>query len=168
MRQRIFDMNLPVDAHAELEVQKTAVASYYAKKFSKMSGHELKYITVYLSSDYETVFIEEFVDPKNFQKYINNKGEIKANAHDPKEQEVVQAFVHFSLHKSGGQLMVSDVQGWFPLLCDPEICTLNVDSGLGTVGNHNKTAINNFSSEHTCSQVCRKLGLTVLPAAPAP
>ena len=173
VKDHIYDANsfgIQIDEHARLEAQKTGIASYFAQKFSEKSGYKLNYVPVYISSDHEAVFIEEFVDvsSSSFLKYVNNNGLPTSNTPQKDQQEIVEAFVHFSLHSSGGQLMVADIQGWFPLLCDPEICTLNVDGGLGTVGNHNKTAINNFSNGHTCSQVCRKLGLTVLPAAPAP
>ena len=165
----IFDhLPIPLDEHARLEAQKTGIASYYAEKFSTESGHKLEYVPVFVSQDYEPVFIEEFIDKpaRSFFKFVGNQGELQPNIKKtppPEDQKICEAFTHFSLHKSGGDLMVCDVQGWFPVLTDPEIATREIDGkNIGTVGNHNTKAIQKFSATHVCSDICQVLQLSKL------
>jgi len=71
-----------------------------------------------------------------------------------------QAFLHFSHHFSGGNIMVCDIQGVGDVYTDPQILTPDGEGhGRGNIG---KRGIERCLRNHVCNAVCRRLGLPPL------
>ena len=101
-----------------------------------------------------------------FKKYTSNNGWI-ANSYNSNgvaawEVEAMEAFTHYSYHKSGGQLIVCDLQGRYRHnrysknksrfeLTDPAICSRNRTYGPTDLG---EKGIETFFSNHTCNKFC--------------
>ena len=109
---------------------------------------------------------------KGFLKWINNRGEILIPPGSSDFSMAVEAFAHFSLDQSGGQLMVSDLQGVLKLgtgdcrrvhLTDPQILSLDQSFGAADLG---PVAMQTFRSLHVCNALCKKLGLSSLSGLP--
>ena len=68
--------------------------------------------------------------------------------------EIAQAFSHFSYVRSGGQIMVTDIQGVYNaeesvlLLADPQILSLSQGFGPGDLG---VRGMIRFFATHTCN-----------------
>jgi len=67
----------------------------------------------------ECITVEKYLEGE-FQKYINNTGDVFGGSELTMKAE---AFSHFTYQKSGQQLMVVDIQGVSHQLFDPEIAT---------------------------------------------
>ena len=93
----------------------------------------------------------EFLMPGVYVKHNNNYGHIGSR------REVPQAFSHFTLERSRGELIVVDIQGVGDFFTDPQIHTRD-GRGYG-VGNMGAAGIRQFSASHRCNAVCRALGL---------
>lgn len=151
----------------KITVQTQAVARYYAEKFSALTpNHSLCYAPLYMGEmDNDVFLIEQFIDSNEpFTKYINNNGTI-LKGNDPVAQRTAKAFTHYTYQSSSKELMVTDVQGWFPNLIDPAIATSAIKRngkyqfGLDNLG---PMAITTFSKKHICSSICFELGLHTL------
>lgn len=130
-------------------------------------GQHLRYKKIFLgmTDDGESVTVEEFVDG-TFVKYINNNG-ISCVEDGNVIGQKAQCLSHFSYEKSGGKLMVVDLQGSSYDLYDPEIATSTLcedNQFLFCTGNLSTVAINNFISKHKCSKFCNIAGLSELDA----
>ena len=99
--------------------------------------------------------LEPFVDGV-FQKYTSNNGFISAEA------ELAEAFCHFSWCHSGGQMMVTDIQGFgSTVFTDPQIhCVKNDFFSRGNLG---KDGMDQFFAGHCCNDICRSLELKESP-----
>ena len=109
---------------------------------------------------------------KAFLKWMNNRGEILIPPESSDFSMAVEAFAHFSLDKSGGKLMVSDLQGVLKQgtgncrrvhLTDTQILSLDQSFGAADLG---PTAMQTFRSLHVCNALCKKLGLSSLGGIP--
>lgn len=74
--------------------------------------------------------------------------------------EAAEAFSHFTLADSGGQLLVCDLQGVGTCLTDPQIHTVH-GHGFG-LGNMGQEGIWKWVMKHKCNRFCRALQLPAL------
>ncbi|CBZ38914.1 related to elongation factor-2 kinase efk-1b isoform-like protein [Leishmania donovani] len=76
-------------------------------------------------------------------------------------RNVVDAFSHFTLHKSGNHLLVCQFKCQDGLLMHPNI---NTSSGCGfETLNDGQAGIDAWVRKHTCNEVCKFLGMEPLP-----
>ena len=100
-----------------------------------------------------------------FKKYTSNNGWI-ANKYSGDvagwEVDAMEAFTHYTYHKSGGQLIVCDLQGRYRHdryskkksrfeLTDPAICSRSRSYGPTDLG---EKGIETFFANHTCNKFC--------------
>eukprot|EP00743_Colponemidia_sp_Colp-15_P017335 GILK01021403.1.p1 GENE.GILK01021403.1~~GILK01021403.1.p1 ORF type:complete len:221 (-),score=20.29 GILK01021403.1:104-766(-) len=106
-----------------------------------------------------------------FTKYNNNFGEVydtssdknataSVNARHAETLLTAEAFSHFTLHESGGSMLVCDLQGVNDLFTDPQIHT-EEGKGLG-MGNMGAEGIAKWVIKHKCNVICRQIGLRSL------
>ena len=160
--------NITVTQHTRKQVQMHAVARSVANSFTKGIpagfGSFFKYHKVYFSTmKGKPVTVEAFI-PGEFQKYINNNGEIRKSesVKDRILTEKAECLVHYSYVHTNKQMMILDLQGVEYVLCDPEIATaiLHEDGELNfCAGNLSVRAISTFFAEHSCNNYCRMLDL---------
>lgn len=99
--------------------------------------------------------LEPFLDGV-FKKYTSNNGFISAEA------ELAEAFCHFSWCHSGGQMMVTDLQGFgSAVFTDPQIHCVKCD--FFSRGNLGKDGMDQFFAGHRCNDICRSLELKESP-----
>lgn len=90
--------------------------------------------------------------PGEHVKHNDNAGRVETT------QELPQAFSHFSLEASAGELCVCDIQGVGSFYTDPQIHSRDGEGfGLGNMGY--KDGIVKFIESHVCNDICRRLGL---------
>ncbi|KAK7200538.1 hypothetical protein NESM_000109400 [Novymonas esmeraldas] len=80
---------------------------------------------------------------------------------DPVLRQVVDAFSHFTLHKSGNHLLVCRFKCSHGLLMRPEIHTSN-GCGFETI-NGGQEEIDRWVASHQCNDLCRLIGMDPLP-----
>lgn len=103
--------------------------------------------------------VEPFI--RYYTKYTSNTGWIG----DQEDWEVMymEAYTHYSYHKSGGQLIVCDLQGRFKFnrfarsrsrfeLTDPAICSRRRTYGPTDLG---EKGIESFFANHRCNKFCQ-------------
>ena len=106
--------------------------------------------------------MEPIIQP--FYKYTNNAGWINDSACT--SIQMLEAFCHYTYHKSGGNLLVCDLQGLFKvnrhaffksryILTDPAICSRKRQFGPTDLG---EKGIESFFANHVCNKFCRKYG----------
>eukprot|EP00744_Colponema_vietnamica_P003878 GILI01005879.1.p1 GENE.GILI01005879.1~~GILI01005879.1.p1 ORF type:complete len:362 (-),score=58.31 GILI01005879.1:127-1212(-) len=119
----------------------------------------------------ECVFVMEHLMTGTFTKYNNNFGEVydtssdknataSVNARHAETLLTAEAFSHFTLHESGGSMLVCDLQGVNDLFTDPQIHT-EEGKGLG-MGNMGAEGIAKWVIKHKCNVICRQIGLRSL------
>ncbi|KPA81510.1 elongation factor-2 kinase efk-1b isoform-like protein [Leptomonas pyrrhocoris] len=85
-----------------------------------------------------------------------------AQGFDDRElRQVVDAFSHFTLHKSGNHLLVCELKCKDGLLTRPHIDTSN-GRGFETI-NDGERGIRHWVKHHTCNPLCALLGMEPLP-----
>ena len=89
--------------------------------------------------------------PGSYEKFTSNAGHITADS------DLAQAFSHYTFQQSGGEILVSDIQGVKTTLTDPQIHSEDVDR-FGR-GNLRTKGMDMFFSSHICSDICRALEL---------
>lgn len=113
-------------------------------------------------TDDPKVFAAERYLPGIFLKYNSNNGYVMEGP--AKHKDVVQAFLHYSFVKSGGSLLVADLQGVARatevLLTDPQVLTASPTEvpsfGPGDIGARGaRTCL----AAHRCGPTCKLLGL---------
>ena len=130
-------------------------------------GEHVKYQKIFLgkTDGGENVTVKEIVCG-TFVKYINNNG-FSCVPEDDVFGQKAQCLSDFSYEKSGGKLMVVNIQGSGCHLYDPEIATANLYEGsqfLFCTGDLAHVAINNFISNHKCGRFCNLASLSLLSA----
>ena len=106
--------------------------------------------------------LEPIIQP--YYKYTNNAGWISGS--NCTSVQVLEAFCHYTYHKSGGNLIVCDLQGLFKvnhyaffksryILTDPAICSRKRQYGPTDMG---EKGIESFFSNHICNKFCYKYG----------
>ena len=85
-----------------------------------------------------------------YDKFNNNAGAVLGG-------RVAQAFSHFTVHESGGQICICDLQGvGGTLYTDPQIHAKGGGFGDGNLGSG---GIKSFLSTHKCNEVCQAMKL---------
>ncbi len=131
--------------------------------------------------DYIDCFVLELVDrpgrpltgcelylPGTFSKKNNNVGATVTPSKDDSKVDIdiAQAFSHFSFEKSNQALLICDIQGVGNSYTDPQIHTQNGE-GFGG-GNLGMTGIRAFMLRHSCTDVCKQMGLQPMVAKDVP
>ena len=105
----------------------------------------------------EWVLVEDYLEG-DYQKFISNSGWVKPQCMTTYMS--IPAFAHWSWVHTGGQLMVSDLQGVHYsdkyMLTDPCILSLSREYGatdLALIG------MGLFFMTHQCTDICRSLGI---------
>lgn len=98
----------------------------------------------------------QFVQAKAAQKYTSNNGYVA------KDSDLMQAFSHFTYHFSGGDMLVTDIQGVSSsVLTDPQIHSpQTTDFGRGNLG---IKGMDGFFLSHKCNAFCEELNLKASP-----
>lgn len=166
------ELNQTVENQAKKGIQVHYLARNFAKQMHNRVqdvckadyGNTFFYSEVFLGKDEneDVVTIEEFVEGE-FVKYINNNGVVCENTGIPSTLSLkAQSLVHFSFEKSGGKIMLLDLQGSGYHLFDPEIASRDVAEGdeyLFSAGNLSDIAIDWFVDKHKCNVYCEAVGL---------
>ena len=101
--------------------------------------------------------LEPFISGK-IEKFNNNTGVVVTNQYS----ETFQAFSHYTWVKSGKTLLVCDLQGSHDghkvLLTDPAINSKSKGEMYGHM-DAGFAGIQRFFRSHTCSMICRQMGL---------
>jgi len=103
--------------------------------------------------------IEHYIDGE-YVKYNSNSGYVDNRV----ARQTPHAFSHFTFERSGHELIVVDVQGVGDLYTDPQIHTAEGhDYGDGNLGVKGMAL---FFHSHSCSAICKGLGLEKFDLAP--
>ena len=142
------------------DVRTQAYAKFFAEEFSqRFPSAPLQFLDSWAIelprwSIAKHATLEHFVDAV-FTKYTSNNGFIS------EQGMLAEAFCHFSWFHSGGQMMVTDLQGFgSTVFTDPQIHSVRKDFSRGNLG---KDGMDQFFLAHTCNDVCRSLQLRESP-----
>jgi hypothetical protein len=164
------------------DVEAHEIATLYTRKFNEHLPEQ------YPRIGYVPAFIVEFVDRPGrpvcgceqhlegkFKKYNNNVGAVCAMSNEEQAElnrtttltnwdptSTAQAFSHFSWEHSQSQVLICDIQGVENRFTDPQIHTMS-GKGFG-LGNLGQTGIRAFLLRHTCTDLCRAVGLQPIKA----
>ena len=121
--------------------------------------------------------VQYLVEPyiRDFNKFTSNSGWIKSG--QSWDILAVEAFSHYTYHKSGGMLLVCDLQGRYRKdkfgrgarnksrfeLSDPAICSRKRSYGPTDLG---EKGIDSFFCHHVCNQFCNMTGRWQRPRSP--
>lgn len=145
----------------EGDMMSQAFAKYMANEFNKKVKNPLQFVQAQLLSvvsassrqEGSVMCVEPYM-PGKYVKQTNNSNYVG------KDSELAQAFSHFTWHYSGGDMMVTDIQGVRGTLTDPQIhCAKNV-FGRGNLGTEGMDA---FFMVHKCGETCKHLRLKENP-----
>jgi hypothetical protein len=103
----------------------------------------------------QKVLVEPYI--ANFQKFNSNTGAVFASSG---WDQLMQALSHFSYHKTGGQMVLCDLQGGIvntrrfqgAVLTDPVILSRTRSYGVTDLGTD---GISTFFARHTCNRYCQ-------------
>lgn len=120
------------------------------------------YVTT--SRDGRSYLVEPLI--RYFTKFTSNNGWIASQASEGWAVLAMEAFSHYTYHRSGGQLIVCDLQGRHRYnkfqksksrfeLTDPAICSRRRDYGPTDLG---EKGIESFFANHKCNEFCHADG----------
>jgi Alpha-kinase family len=103
---------------------------------------------------------------RGFKKFTSNNGWIARFEDKGWKALAMEAFSHYTYHKSGGKLIVCDLQGGYRVnrfewkkcrfeLTDPAICSQSRSYGPTDLG---EKGMASFFANHTCNKFCNKGG----------
>lgn len=114
------------------------------------------------SIHYSRSGIKYLVEPliRYYEKYTSNTGWIGNT--DRWQVRCLEAFSHYSYHRSGGEMLICDIQGRYRNnrynpsksrfeLADPAICSRNRRFGPTDLG---EKGIDSFFANHVCNEFC--------------
>jgi Alpha-kinase family len=134
----------------------------YAEQWNQFCEHGKEILItkgdVKQTSDGTMYLIEPFI--RYFCKFTSNNGYINREA--GWEGQAMEAFTHYTYHKSGGSLIVCDLQGRYRLdtfkknrcrfeLTDPAVCSRTKKYGPTDLG---EKGIESVFANHQCNQFC--------------
>ena len=101
-----------------------------------------------------------------FTKFTSNNGWIASERDEGWKVLAMEAFCHFTYHRSGGQMIVCDLQGRYRFdrynrdrcrfeLTDPAICSRRRSFGPTDLG---EKGIESFFARHQCNKFCHSDG----------
>lgn len=99
-----------------------------------------------------------------FEKFLSNNGWIASQEDAGWPVLAMEAFSHYTYHRSGGQMIVCDLQGRYRNdafskkrcrfeLTDPTICSRGRDYGVTDMG---EKGIDSFFHHHRCNKFCNR------------
>lgn len=138
------------------EAEMQALAEAYARQFNSYGPpKQVRFVRVCVVELVErpgqpVLSVERFMRG-TFRKHNNNFGYVSSD-----ERWTPQAFSHFTLHSSGGQVLVCDIQGVDDSYTDPQVHSLVYGFSSGDLG---RRGIQRFLSTHKCNEICRFLRL---------
>lgn len=111
---------------------------------------------------------------RNFTKFTSNSGWIASESELGWSVLAMEAFSHYSYHRTGGQLIICDLQGRYRNdrynanrcrfeLTDVAICSRNCRYGPTDLG---EKGIESFFRNHTCNKFCNHDGRWARPRNP--
>lgn len=168
----VGDLGQSMEDHTKKVIQMHHLSKNFADQLAKIVkeqnvgekfGPLLQFETVYFGKMQDTgecITVERYIDG-NFQKYLNNTGELSV-PNDNLLGQKAECLAHFSYEKSKKQLMVLDLQGSGHLLYDPEIAStklLEENEYMFCAGNLSENAIETFLQNHQCNMFCKLIGL---------
>ena len=143
-------------------------AIQYAEDWNNMC-HPGVEILVTMGSEHvfgkERYLVEPFI--RDFQKFTSNNGWIADADEVGWEGEVAEAYCHYTYHRSGGQMIVCELQGRYKYnrynpkksrlqLTDPAVCSRRRNYGPTDLGDK---GIDSFFANHECNQFCHVDGV---------
>jgi myosin-heavy-chain kinase len=149
-------------AFADAKMQ--MVAEYWAQQFNRKSPPEAKLSFVVAQvlelpsrrGSQRWSSLEPLLSGR-YDKYNNNAGAVLGG-------RLAQAFSHFTVHESGQQLCVCDLQGvGGSLFTDPQIHARGGGFGDGNLGSG---GVERFLATHKCNEVCQAVGLPKVEPRP--
>lgn len=119
--------------------------------------------------DGEQCLVEPFI--RNFEKFTSNNGWIADEDDVGSNVLIMEAFTHYTYHRSGGQMIVCDLQGRYRddayrcdrcrfELTDPAICSRRRNYGVTDLG---EKGIESFFANHYCNEYCNFDGYWARP-----
>lgn len=154
-----------IEEHTRKAVQMNALVRNFTMTLASEApveyGCVLRYTKVYFGRLYgEFVTLENYLEGE-FQKYVNNTGEVYGESEVTHKAE---AFCHYTYERSEHQLMVVDIQGVDHNLFDPEVASstlfyANDKTIFFCCGNLSTDAIDMFKAVHVCNKFCHMLKL---------
>jgi len=151
--------------HSHKTVQADVIMQGYAQLFAEEFSHLMpdtpiqfisaQLITINNFLGFRHCSLEPFI-PGKYEKYTSNAGYVA------KGSELAQAFSHFTWDFSGGDMMVTDIQGVnASVLTDPQIHSeKNLRFGRGNLGIR---GMDRFFMTHTCNKFCHQLEVRKSP-----
>jgi Alpha-kinase family len=149
------------DEYYDSDEMITDRAIEYANSWNQFSAHE---ILVTQGSVFSIDGLKYMVEPliRNFTKFTSNNGWIASEDEEGWCVLAMEAFSHYTYHKSGGQLVVCDLQGRYKAnrfnrkkarfeLTDPAICSRRRLYGPTDLG---EKGIESFFVSHVCNHYC--------------
>ncbi|KAI7960455.1 hypothetical protein MJO29_005523 [Puccinia striiformis f. sp. tritici] len=139
---------------------KNKLAGHLALKGSQIELVRHCVVVVGGVEDPEQVFFFESHLRGTFVKYSSNMNfNVSSNQKgmDSDLLSLMNALTHWSYNQSQGQRLVCDLQGFGPVLTDPQLADLNADSWAE--GNSVDEGIQAFLDQHHCTAVCNQLRL---------
>lgn len=185
--KRLISETLQIDAKTAIvkEAATYLVAKDFTNKFVQdmqakglvHEGAKMSFVTpLIFVLDGEWYFAEKYIEG-DFVKYNNNCGYVLSDAglYGGKYGWVASTFCHYVYEKTGGQLMVVDIQGWVNkneiILTDPQIhsrslakneIAASVQNGTWfqrfSLGNLGFVGMIHFFYSHSCTRECNQMG----------
>eukprot|EP00639_Heterosigma_akashiwo_P024639 CAMPEP_0194693842 /NCGR_PEP_ID=MMETSP0295-20121207/20829_1 /TAXON_ID=39354 /ORGANISM="Heterosigma akashiwo, Strain CCMP2393" /LENGTH=300 /DNA_ID=CAMNT_0039584915 /DNA_START=25 /DNA_END=924 /DNA_ORIENTATION=+ len=137
------------DSIYENDIKLQMEAAYWAKLYNQCDPPKKidminAYLIQFIEREGAPIFcVERFIEGE-YIKHNTNAGFVDHDDH----RMTPQAFSHFSYHKSGGRIMVVDIQGVGDLYTDPQIHSLAQTFGDGDLGDRGMAL---FFGSHRCS-----------------
>lgn len=145
------------------------VALFYAQQWNETFKNKRRYKPILITHgdlmtiDHTRYLVEPYI--RYFEKFTSNTGWIKPKDNDPYhwKTQMLEAFCHFTYHRSGGQLIVCDLQGHYRHcshnrsrsrleLSDPAVCSRRRDYGPTDMG---AKGMETFFANHVCNAFCQ-------------
>ena len=142
-------------AFADAKMQ--MVAEFWAQQFNRKSPaqHKVAFVVAQVlelpsrQGSQRWASLEPLLSGE-YNKFNNNAGAVLGG-------RLAQAFSHFTVHETGGQLCVCDLQGvGGSLFTDPQIHARGGGFGDGNLGSG---GIERFLASHRCNEICQAVGL---------
>jgi hypothetical protein len=154
------------------DFQVAAKAVRFAEDWNRMCEQGKEIIMTYgslMKLNGETFLVEPLI--RDFAKYTSNNGWIADHHELGWEVLALEAFSHYTYHKSGGSMIVCDIQGRHRFdrfggkksrfeLTDPAICSRRRDYGVTDLG---EKGIESFFANHVCNKFCHRDGRWAIP-----
>ena len=141
------------------DVRSQLVARTFAERFNSLSPPKLVQFLLPMiyefpfrsSPDRRYMAVELFMSGQ-YVKYSDNVQYVNS------QFRTIPAFCHWSYASSGGQMMITDLQGVNYILTDPQVHSSHPSAEFG-LGGGDEQAMSEFFAQHRCNEICQALGL---------